>query len=243
MPTCSTESCHKPAQGQGLCRSHYSAWQRGQRRYPITCPECGAAAMVARRESKYCSAVCAAKVGRRAQPAREPKSKTIKTCAECSRQVKPSRKYCSDECVTTANDRTARTQWSPLRRALEAGDHDGVIRAVRDRCAVTDVGCWEWQGRLQGEYASVKVGCRSLLVHRVMLEAKCQAPLGSQAAHHACANSRCVNPSHLQPVTHRENVAEMLARQSFLARIRDLEAALAEAAPGHDLLAQVEVGG
>jgi len=108
---------------------------------------------------------------------------------------------------------------------------------------VTDVGCWEWQGKLKRDYPEVTVAGRSLQVHRVVLEAKCQAPLGSQAAHHMCANSKCVNPSHLQPVTHRENVAEMPARQSFLARIRDLEAALAESAPGHDLLAQVKVGG
>ncbi len=243
MPTCSTESCTKPVQGRSLCRSHYSAWQRGQRRYPIKCPECGATATVARRESKYCSTACAAKVGRRAQPIREPKPKPIKTCAECSRQVKSSRKYCSDECVTTANDRNAKAQWSPLRKALEAGDHDGVIRAVRDRCIVTGQGCWEWQGRLRVGYASVRVAGRSLLVHRVVLEAKHQAPLGTQAAHHACANSKCVNPFHLQPVTHGENVAEMLARRSFVTRIRDLEAALAESAPGHHLLTQVQVGG
>jgi hypothetical protein len=56
-----------------------------------------------------------------------------------------------------------------------------------------------------------------------------------------CANSACVNPDHLQPVTHRENVAEMMARQSLLARIRELEARLAEVAPGDPLLDVIDV--
>lgn len=40
----------------------------------------------------------------------------------------------------------------------------------------------------------------------------------------------------LQPVTHAQNSAEMLARQAYLARIRELEEALAVVAPTHPLL-------
>jgi heme oxygenase len=67
------------------------------------------------------------------------------------------------------------------------------------------------------------------------------ASLGSQAAHHACANTTCVNPDHLQPVTHRENIAEMMARKAYVARIRELEAALTEIQPSHPLLSVIAV--
>jgi hypothetical protein len=45
-----------------------------------------------------------------------------------------------------------------------------------------------------------------------------------------------VNPDHLQPVTHRENVAEMLTRKSYLNRIEELEARLRELSPNDALL-------
>lgn len=78
-----------------------------------------------------------------------------------------------------------------------------------------------------------------LQVHRLTLEAKHRAPLGSQAAHHMCANSTCVNPDHLQPVSHNENTAEMMQRQYYVARIRELEDALASLSPEHVLLTHV----
>ena len=73
------------------------------------------------------------------------------------------------------------------------------------------------------------------------LEAKHEAPLGSQAAHHICANTKCVNPEHLQPVTHRDNIAEMLARHSYLKRIAELEEAIKELAPNHEVLNRVPI--
>ncbi|WP_432279208.1 HNH endonuclease [Nocardia brasiliensis] len=81
-----------------------------------------------------------------------------------------------------------------------------------------------------------------LYIHRLVLEAKLEKPLGTMRAHHICGNSACVNPNHLQPVTERENVAEMLQRQTYLSRIRELEAALVEIEPEHPLLGVVGVG-
>lgn len=64
-------------------------------------------------------------------------------------------------------------------------------------------------------------------------------PLGKQPAHHKCATTMCVNPMHLQPVTERDNIAEMLARNYMLNRIAELEAALAVHDPEHPLLREV----
>ncbi|MFI9580387.1 HNH endonuclease signature motif containing protein [Streptomyces sp. NPDC052236] len=41
--------------------------------------------------------------------------------------------------------------------------------------------------------------------------------------HHKCAAPACFNPDHLQLVTQRENVAEMLERNSYIKRIQELE--------------------
>ena len=78
-------------------------------------------------------------------------------------------------------------------------------------------------------------------MHRLSLEAKYGAPLGSQAAHHVCANTRCVNPEHLQPVTHRDNTAEMMARRAYVDRIAELEEVIKELAPDHEVLNRVPI--
>jgi len=97
----------------------------------------------------------------------------------------------------------------------------------------------EWQGTVKDAYPAVTVAGRVRAVHRLVLEAHLGASLGTQPAHHICANSVCVNPLHLQAVTHRENVAEMLARTYLVRRIGELEAALALVAPHHTLLTEV----
>ena len=131
---------------------------------------------------------------------------------------------------------------SPLRYAYEHGDHKGVIQALMDGSTITKGGCWEWGSIDRHGYAVANFGKRARRgLHRVALEAKHGAPLGEQAAHHICANTKCVNPEHLQPVTHRENVAEMLTRNSHLKRIAELEAVIAELSPGHEVLNRIEM--
>ena len=66
-------------------------------------------------------------------------------------------------------------------------------------------------------------------------------PLGSQPAHHKCGVPACVNPDHLVPVTHAENIGEMLARKYFVTRVRELEAALRELDEDHPLLKVIGV--
>ena len=130
---------------------------------------------------------------------------------------------------------------TPLRRALEDGDHLGVHIAILNQCEVdTATSCWEWP-RLRKGYPFVVVNGKELQVHRLSLEARLRKPLGKQAAHHRCANSKCVNPDHLQPVTAAANMAEMLARRYYVSRIQDLEAALRAIDPEHPLLTEAAV--
>lgn len=152
-------------------------------------------------------------------------------CANCGSRLDSNRKFCNPECWPDQPDMR-----SPLRRAIESCDWPAVVDALRADCLVVD-GCWEWQRQIdKSGYPRVRVGNRYLGAHRLSLAASLGAPLGSQPAHHVCANTRCVNPEHLEPVTHAENMAEMMARNAYLSRIAELEEALAKVDPTNPAL-------
>lgn len=69
-------------------------------------------------------------------------------------------------------------------------------------------GCWQWQRRLNGKgygHAYVNRG-KTMLAHRVAWElANAKEFVGRQTIDHLCRNRACVNPAHLEQVSHREN--------------------------------------
>jgi hypothetical protein len=68
---------------------------------------------------------------------------------------------------------------------------------------IREGGCWDWCGFLtKNGYG--RIGSR--LAHRVVYELLIgKIPAGLELDH-LCRNRRCVNPSHLEPVTHRVNL-------------------------------------
>lgn len=130
---------------------------------------------------------------------------------------------------------------SEFHRAVDEQDAGAVMTCVKNRSEMQLDGCWKWRGKLDRDgYAIVRwttAGKRkSFLVHRLVLNAKLQRPLGTMTAHHMCAHTWCVNPDHLQAATHRENIGEMFARTALEARVAELEAALRAERPDHPLL-------
>ncbi len=68
-------------------------------------------------------------------------------------------------------------------------------------------GCWNWTASLRnGGYGQFRVGDVVNLAHRFYYEhVRGPVPVGLELDH-LCRNRTCVNPDHLEPVTHTENM-------------------------------------
>ena len=198
------------------------------------CPTCGATFDKTGVSHKYCSTEC--------RTAPEAVERTVE-CAQCGSTFTTStvRKTCSDECATERQDKLSQGRWSDLRRGYETNDADLFFTALIADCETgNQTECWEWNRRSSGSgYPLARFGKRNILLHRASLEMSEGKSLGVLHAHHKCANTICVNPNHLEPATAADNNLEMLARNSYIARIAELERALSEVAPGHEALNRV----
>lgn len=72
---------------------------------------------------------------------------------------------------------------------------------------VCESGCWDWVGCTQKGYGALSVGGKQLRAFRVLYE-RIHGPIPKGLElDHKCRNIRCVNPDHMEPVTHGENLA------------------------------------
>ena len=256
--TCKVEGCERKILARKMCGPHYGEWHRteGGRERTYTCTECGNEYTTRRKprgDGRFCTRDCQLAYIARDEQSAVKRIQTMismglvhpieaRECAHCKGEFMgraSESKYCSAECSGEYMRKLALDKRSPLRKAYEENDYKGILEAIEKRAKETKDGCWEWNRLDSAGYPRAVLGDRQISVHRMSLEAKHEAPLGSQAAHHICANTKCVNPEHLQPVTHRENTAEMLARHSYLNRIAELEEAIKEIAPNHEVLDRV----
>lgn len=81
--------------------------------------------------------------------------------------------------------------------------------------------CWEWVGATDDKgYGRIAIGGKKMLAHRVMYETEHGPIPPGLELDHLCRNRRCVKPSHMEAVTHRENclrgfgVGAMAARRT-----------------------------
>ena len=87
-----------------------------------------------------------------------------------------------------------------------------------------DSGCWIWQGYRRGsDYGGLWHDGKSRYVHRLSYQVFIGEIPADGFIHHTCGTRLCLNPEHLQCTTWEQNYAEMTARQSLLARIKELE--------------------
>jgi hypothetical protein len=135
-------------------------------------------------------------------------SKPNRTCEQCSKnfRVPPSRKgkYCSYECAHKHMD-NFRT------RSLEE---------ILEKYVNKTEECWLYTRTLtKFGYARVKIGDKYQMLHRLTyVHFKGEVPKGLELDHtchtkdkeckggNSCKHRACVNPTHLEAVTHIENV-------------------------------------
>ena len=91
--------------------------------------------------------------------------------------------------------------------------------------------CWIWTGacddKRRGGYGKFRHGARVRRAHRVAYELWVSELEEGGVVHHTCNVANCVNPDHLQQVSHQDNAAEMLGRRFYIAKIQELEDTIA----------------
>ena len=110
-------------------------------------------------------------------------------------------------------------------RLIQYGDvrADDPIRPINlpilDRImAKTEVvgDCWIWTGHTSRGYAKVNIGQRPVRAHIWMYEHHHGSVPEGLELDHTCTKRACVNPAHLEPVTHEENLRRMREHRRLL---------------------------
>ena len=80
------------------------------------------------------------------------------------------------------------------------------LRAVLARCDRSG-SCWTWQGHKNRDgYGRIGVGRTTELVHRFIYTEMVDKITPGMELDHLCRDRACVNPAHLEQVSHAENM-------------------------------------
>jgi hypothetical protein len=193
-------------------------------------PDCGnALALNARSTARFCSAACTERARYHAmraaagQPVRPPMKTTTCSIDDCARNAEQ-----KGMCARHAHNARYHGNPVPQRdRSLEAR-----LREVG--WTVTQSGCWEWNGKRNefgyGIFNAKRLGLADVRVHRLAYKELFRHKLTEdQQLRHKCDNPPCLNPRHLEPGTHTDNMQDMVSRGRHKTQRRSV------CRDGHDL--------
>ena len=90
---------------------------------------------------------------------------------------------------------------------------DPLLRLIR-RTRVDEDGCWNWVGSVSRDgYGRIRIGSKTngssrlAATHRLIYECFSGKIPNNREINHLCQNTRCVNPWHLEVVTHKTNMS------------------------------------
>jgi len=96
-----------------------------------------------------------------------------------------------------------------------------ITLKVMSRVVKTDDGCWIWTGPTSGHsgrgrgYPRINIDGGTMAVHIVMYVIEYGPIPPRKQIDHTCRNRLCVNPSHLEMVTHKQNQKRRDAARSM----------------------------
>lgn len=105
----------------------------------------------------------------------------------------------------------ASQHWGHDQRGREVTRREAILAKVMKNVKIDeDTGCWVWQGGTSGNgrgggYPRMSLDGQTVAVHRVMYTNVHGYVPSKKQIDHKCRNRCCVNPDHLEMVTHREN--------------------------------------
>lgn len=131
-------------------------------------------------------------------------------------------------CMSHYSKALARGDFVPRSIARRGSGLHDRLRSIG--WTVTASGCWDWNGATLNGYGRVgrsPSADHDVLAHRVSYGVHKGAIPEGMFVHHKCANRRCINPDHLELTTSRDNMGEMMERNFYITRIKELEAEIA----------------
>ena len=113
--------------------------------------------------------------------------------------------------------------------------HFNTMQDFWQKVTLADNGCWRWTGFLHGGgYGKFSFNRKRYAAHRFMYEVLRGAIPDDLEIDHLCLNKFCVNPNHMEIVTHGENCI----RGGIAERARQIQLSKTHCPQGHpyDLL-------
>ena len=81
---------------------------------------------------------------------------------------------------------------------------------LADKIVIDERGCWNWTGALQKDGYGVCNRFGQSLAHRAVYLMKNGSISNELEIDHLCRNRKCVNPWHMEQVTHQENTSRSI---------------------------------